>query len=541
MAEVLLALHRSLKDVLMRGTFFRKACASVPTLGSVGSQTEKRCTRLSWAIIIVALLFGFFTRFVALSHYISFDGDQVSNAYVRAKMLTGLLPTVGPAISFGAYHLLPLYFYLVFPFALLGPAPWLQAIPNAVCSFLTIPLIGLGMYRLLEGLPQAKRFFWGAIGALWWSFMFADIVMGTKEWIPSPVPFFALLFALIAAGQIRTHSSDLPAFIAWAFLGVVFAIAWGLHASTLYVMPVFFLIIAIAYIVRAKTIRAVLPVSLAVLAAVVCLTPYWYGEMHRDWQNTRAIIAVMRNHSATSMPDRGKNVLRAYAWLSGQVYFVGSDKIVRMGGIAFLAMIILVPLWKFRGDRTLFLTLACSWILFLGAAANYPATMIHYKLLILTAPIFLAISSLAFLNYASVFERSVGAALSLGIIASCVANLRMDAMQEERTFGSARLAAVSDIADAFMSIPPGSSVCHGKGSWYYIDDDMTHRQFHFIEACVPGSYEIIPAFTGANDFVYNFQNYDLAYVERTDLVPAPPLPGGSRVIEKNAVLTVLVH
>jgi hypothetical protein len=148
----------------------------VPTPCSQGmhrnsSEASSRAAVVAWSIITASLILGVLTRFIPLLHYIDFIDDQAYNAFVNAHMRGasslllgerdpsysdftakrwyGNFPTVGPPISGMRFFIAPLYYYIVFPLTILSSYPTLQAIPNAVFSFLTIPLVIFSVYRLL--------------------------------------------------------------------------------------------------------------------------------------------------------------------------------------------------------------------------------------------------------------------------------------------------------------------------------------------------------------------------------------------------------
>lgn len=497
---------------------------------------------------------GVLTRIAPLLHYVDFESDQAHEAFAVMGMWHGALPSLGPNISVPVsgvfFKLPPLYYYLVFPFTLLGSDPTLQALPNALFSFFTIPLVMFAVHRLLLNVDASRRFLLAAVGGLWWSLMIAEIVRGTKEWNPSSIPFFSLAFALLAASQIRCASFDRRAIVAWIGLGALLALLVSLHATTLYVMPIVFVLAGAAFVWRSKKRREALALpALGLLVSCACLSPYWYGEVHDGWKNSRGMLALVAQKATTSPTLVLKliNVLKSYSWLDGQFYFPTQNVFVLWAGLLFLLVIILLVFSHFRGDHILLGMLACIWIVFLCSAAEFPAREERFRLPLAMAPLFLALSSLAFLDYTALRNRVLGGLLSLGIVLSAGSNVAMDLRHTAYVVGPTRLAAVSDSIDAFRHIPPGSVVCDSRRSDDYVSDRyldtyVTHRGLRFSFQCRPGVYQIIPNFKAwsGSDFYLDPSGDALSYLYFPDPQTEVQRPANAREIERSDVLRVFL-
>jgi hypothetical protein len=526
--------------------------------------SSARISMVAWCLIATALLIGFVTRIAFLYHYVDFDYDQVRDAFLYAAMRNGYLTTLGPPISGDFFYLLPLYYYIVVPFTFFGYDPTLQALPNALLSFLTIPLLIVGLYRLLDGLPHALRLFWGALGGLWWSLMVTDIILATRDWNPSSAPFFMLAFVLLAGAQIRTPAFNRTAVLSWIALGACLAMLMSVHATTLYVMPVVFVAAAGAFIVRSSSrLRASALVFIALASMIACLTPYWYGEIQNHWHNSQAIMQYTLHHAAGEYPatttttaEKIVRSLRAYLWLGGEGYFAGANGLVRFGGELFLIGIIPSAFMTFRGDRRLFYLFACLWAVFLFTAAFHQSEEVRYRLPIVMMPLFLTIAALAFMKYDTMRGRVSGNLLAIGMAASILANARMDVLHATYVFGSSRLVAVSDVISALKSIPEGASLCYSTQSdsliyagraFEYIDAYVTHRHLRLSDRCMPGSYAVVPKFVAmygagygmGSDFYVDRSNYTFSYLTYVGHRPGPPAPDGSRVVEQNEAFTLI--
>lgn len=499
-------------------------------------------TKAAWVLIGLSICIGIVTRSAFLTHYTAFEGDQVRDAYLYAGMRSGAWPTLGPITSVSVYSLPPLYYYLVFPFSLLGSDPFFQVLPNALCSIFSIPLLIFTIYQLLDGLFAPRRLLFAAAAGLWQSLMIVDIVLSAKEWNPSPTPFFLLLFVLIIAAQLRHRLVDRLAFPAWAALGVIVALLVSFHGTALYVIPVAFGLFSAAFIFRASSkTRAAAAVFVGWLVTFACLAPYWQGEAARHWSNTQAIFSVARESASHQTAyEHIEKAIRPYLQLAGECYFPGGNRWLLWGGLVFVVVILPTALTRFRGDRALFGTSACMWALFLVAAGNYRDTdVVHYKVLILQAPIFLAAASIAYLDRSSIRDRVPGVLLAVGVFASVAANTFMDVRYATNLFGRPRLTAVSDIVEIIKEIPDSAFICGSPYSYHYIDGYMTHRRLRFVDSCAPGIYAIIPSAAGSSDFVYDgHYRFDVA-ATLAQLSPTA-LPSGVRVVARTDAVALVV-
>lgn len=504
--------------------------------------------RAAWMIFGISLLIGVLTRFMVLLHYVNFEGDQVRDAYVFAGMRHGIWPVLGPEISGSYYQLPPLYYYLVFPITLVGMHPALQALPNALFSVLTIPLITFTLYRLLEGVSDSRRFFLSAVGGLWWSASATDINYATRDWNPSSIPFFITAFILIASIQVERPRLTNIALGSWSALGALTAILISLHASTLYVMPVVFIAVWIAFVIRSPAclrLRAGALVFWSGCVAIACLAPYWRGQINERWRNASEIFSYAHAASGKMMVmDKIENVMRAYGWLNGQGYFLGDSRLLHRVGLLFLIAIVPIALVTFRGNRVLFAMLCGTWVTYLCAASSYPPFEIYWRLPIAVAPLFLSVSSLAFINYASIWGRIMGSGLALSLFISITSNVLMDVKHSGYVIGPSRLLAVSDVINALNRIPYGASVCAANEADGYIDEYMTKRQLNFSGTCTVGSYAILPKFVGegvtGSDFSADWRDHGFSYLKSADRVPALALPEGFHTMASNDAFRLIV-
>ncbi|WP_234300745.1 hypothetical protein [Sphaerospermopsis aphanizomenoides] len=120
-----------------------------------------------------------------MSFDIGQDSDQVRDAFVVINMWKGDWPTLGSQVTtIVGYHILPLYYYLCFPFTIFGADPVFQALPNALFSFLSIPLFTYLVYLLLENVEPQVRIFFSGLAGFWYSVLYGEIFISKMQWNP---------------------------------------------------------------------------------------------------------------------------------------------------------------------------------------------------------------------------------------------------------------------------------------------------------------------------------------------------------------------
>ena len=264
------------------------------------------------------------------------------------------------------------------------------------------------LYRLLTGArKRLRRFFFSAPRrAVVRSCMASDIQLGIREWNPTPIVFFSLIFVFLSTSVKSSEKCDNRTFLYWVFLGCVCPVIVSLHATTLYITPIIFMLVAAAFIfISREKVKAIVAVLVSIGTFAALLTPYWIGEMKRGWLNSN-ILLYSSDHAvhAFGFVDKIHNAFLSYVWLDGQGYFLGGSGFLQLFGLFFLLAIIPLCFLWFKGNRHMFFVLCCGWIVFLCEAAVQPATEVRYRLPIVVAPIFLTISACAFLQYRS-FRR----------------------------------------------------------------------------------------------------------------------------------------
>lgn len=467
---------------------------------------------VAYNLIGLAIAIGILTRIISLFQYTTFDigpaPDQIRDAFVYMSMMEGDFPTLGQASSAGGYNLPPLYYYLVFPFVQLGANPALQVLPNGIFSFLAIPLFIVLVYELLENLPASKRLLLAGLAGFWYSLIFSEIFVSTFEWNPSPIPFFLFTFLLLYKRQLARKAPLSIQAAQWVLYGIVLAILVSLHSTTLFVMPIVFVGSIIAFLVKNRKYpnQWFLP-GLAIASSILALTPYWIGEISRKGSNTKKIIALILNQdegaSSAGVFDRLSRIVFNYLELGQQTYFAKFPWFYGIGTIV-LALVLVLGISRFKGNRSLWISLISVWLVYLYAASNYDGDyIIHYKRLLFFAPILLAVSALAYVDKRpKLIHRFITGLIAVSIMLSCVSNLYFNYLYLDSKFGEHRAIAISDVIHILNSLPTSSTLCDPKFvRWrtqhhvvQYLDTYITQKEMQLSEVCQPGNYLIYPKF-----------------------------------------------
>ena len=504
---------------------------------------KKNLRNIGKILIILSLVYGVFILSFVVLNFTNYSGDQINDAYRVMGIWEGSWPTLGPGPAawsglVGDVYLPPLYYYLVFPGTLLTPDLSAQAISNAVLTFLTIPLLSFTVYKLLENVEKDKRFFLSALSGFWYIFLFRNIVMSTGDSLggnPVSIPFFLLCLVLLYNYQLQGKLSSKLEILSWIGYGFVIAIITNLHFSSLYVISAVSILSIIYYIFQnpKRKKQWVLP-GLSILTSLITLTPYWVGELGRNWVNTQRIIQLVFDSSteedhSVSVLQRFQAIFSGYIDLGKDVYFIGnSDKSVLIS-LVFLLLILVIGIYKFRGNKTIFYSLLITWGVFLLAYSSTDLEKtynpVFYKILIYLAPIFLTMSSLAYLDFSKKLEKILIGFIIACITISLVINLKYFGNYINSRGGMPRVQNTSDISKALEIIPPQSTVCHPQERYKnirnqeYINQYINQQPLTFVAKCESNFYLLYPKYESLGDYRLketkplskNFKNFDHPY------------------------------
>ena len=464
---------------------------------------------IGYALILLAIILGFLTRIIFVFKYTTFDigsdPDQIRDAFVYMDMWQGKLPHLGPRASVGQYALPPLYYYLVFPFTILGADPAFQALANGVFSFSSILLLMYLVYKLLDNLDSSKRLMLAGLAGLWYSTIFPEIFISNFNLNPGPIPFFLLSFALLYQYQLEGNSPWLTQALSWIIYGIFLAILVSLHSSTLFIMPVVFIVSSLWFIYRKRKEKNKWFFPLAsVVSANVTLLLYWKIEFTRGFSNTKKILSLISSSSQSSTIIERFKVILDYFELGQQAYFIGEPWYNLGLSMIFFLLVTVLGITCFKGNRVIFFFLIFTWLTFLYAASNYQGKyfFIIYKLPWLFAPIILAVSALGYLNFTDQLNKILKIFILGAIVLSIFTNTYLNLAYFSSKYGQERVMAVSDIINIFQQIPAKSTICYpqkeGKrklhNQYDYIDTYITQKDFKITKDCQPGNYVLHPKF-----------------------------------------------
>ena len=467
---------------------------------------------IGYLLIILALVIGFTIRFFCLIRYttfdIGYDPDQIRDAFVYMKMWEGKIPLVGPGSSVGTYSLPPLYYYLIFPFTIFGANPVFQVLPHTLLSFLTIPLLMCLVYQLLEKVPLERRILLSGLAGILSSCIYGEIFINTFQWNPSPLPFFFLSFTLLYKYQVEARKLGKREFVIAICYGIATSILVSLHSTTLFIIPIVFFCSTMFLLYKRRKQKKywLLPV-LSVVASIVALLPYWKLELSQNFSNTKAIIRTVigagENANSVTILGRIGKIITSYFELGQQAYFVGLSKFYLIIAAIFLALTLLLAVWKFKGNKTIICFLSLTWLLFFYAASNFQGIFrLHYKLLIIFMPIILVTIALGYLDYDKRINKIFGIIISLGIVFSLGTNFYNDGKYLASKYGYTRIMSTTDLTAFLEEIPLQATICdpqYGRkrkirNSVNYLDTYITKRQFSTTSTCQPSNYQIIPKY-----------------------------------------------
>lgn len=476
----------------------------------VGLVKSIRPYKFAVLLMALALIAGGVNYLVSALHYTTFDigpaPDQIRDAFVYQGMVRGTFPSLGPGSSVGGYSLPPLYYFLAAPAALLGADPAFTVLPNALFSFASIPLFMGLIYTLLANVSATRRFTLTGVAGLWYALLYPLIFISTFQWNPSPIPFFLFAFALLYRVQWKAQASLTVQVICWIAYGMVQSILVSLHSATMFVIPAIYLGSLVVYWVkhRKHPQKWGLPFT-SLAAAIAILLPYWQGELGRGFANTkqviRAIIGGSDGGESPSLIGRLGRILWNYAELGWQSYFIGDTSFHKIIAVIFVFAVLGLALIKFRGDRVLFNFLAAVWVVYLLAASSYTeAYVIHYKLLILVAPIIFSMIVLAYRPLPKLPGQVVSVLISTGIVASMISNLAYDGAYLSSKFSRDRALSSTDVIHLLQALPPGSTLCDPRFERWrtqhhigqYIDQYITRQALTLSQTCEPNNYLIEP-------------------------------------------------
>ena len=477
-------------------------------------------------LISIALIFGLLIRLFVVTHFADYTGDQINDANRVMGFWVGNWPTLGSGpIAWrmaGEIYLPPLYYYLTFPFTLITTDLSAQAMQNALLGFLTIPLLCVVVYQSLENVYPQKRFFLSALAGFWYAALFRNIALSTGNSLggnPVSVPFFLLCFMWLYAKQqeqLRFPKLKRVELLYWSAFGVALTMLVNLHFTPFFVMPVvFFISILIGLLKYWKNLKTWLLPLVSILISVVLMSPYWIGEVNRNWVNSQRIITLV---TTTPQEDGLKitigqklvAICSSYLDLGTDVYFIGNSFKSWLISAVFLTAILLITIFRFKGNKSIMTIIVVIWLVFSYAysATDLESTYnpVFYKLLIYLFPIFLTIFSLAYLDFSKSLEKIVIALIGSGILLSVLINANFHYNYVSARSGIPRIPNTADLAEALKELPDQATLCNPVERYLdlkiheYTDKYVVGKDLNIEPKCDAGHYIIYSKYESLGNF-----------------------------------------
>jgi hypothetical protein len=479
--------------------------------------------QLSTIIFIIALTIGIYTRIVMPQlAYTEFLGDQARDAFVHQEIFANGFVPYGPASSVGKYVLPGGYYNLVYLFSFWSNEPSLQVLSNSIASFLTIPLFGFLIYRAF-GLSK-KSILVASIASLAWAIFANDMFFGGFVWNPNSVNFFWMLLIVIyelILNQVITKKFLAPI---WILQGIIFGLLVSLHSSSLFVVPIIFLINNLYISYRLKTYQSLW----SILGFVLVNISYIQAELVSSFKNSSAIIdtVLIQAREPHTLVEKLNHFFDPVLSLANNVYF----PLTNMPTVAFVAVLLTIVLGGifYSGKRFFMYNYLGLLFVFLLASNSYWGGFLrHFLVLIWSVPLFFAFS-LLFVKYDSKIKKVVGTSIIfLGFAFFTQQNLEGINNIYQNKFGRNRLVNVVDMKLVLAKLPPNSSICSStlSKSLQYINlVNGNNLNFRIYEVCDSrATFEFVPRYLNvdfapaikndrtieANKIFYSSQAFDI--------------------------------
>ena len=430
---------------------------------------------LGICFLVLSTLIGAFTRVYAVFSYNQFRDDQSRDSFVYAQMHEGVWPTLGPGSSVGGYFLSPIYYYLnyIFSFGSLDPA--IQAFPNSLFEFLSIPLFFYFLLLLLNGFKSGRTWFLAGFASLWWSLFFQDLIYSSMQWNPSSIPFFMLLFVIFThksilatinfkntlqandrALQVLKHA--LKPILWWSLTGLGAAILTGLHSTTLMVTPVVLGLVSVYTIWKVRLYA--FPLIFSWLVILVAHISYIQGEINRNWENTHNFIQLIQRpqivtHTIFQRIDR--SVFNYLDW--GNFAYFDRVSLSSINNF-FLSLILGLAVLKFKGNRLIWAILWSFWLIYSYAVSNFWSYIFpYYKFPIWLTPIIFVVVFLNYFDVKKIREWVLALVIVIFSLNSLYFNFNMSKNLLVSRLSNQRTVITSDMIAGLQALPENSTLC----------------------------------------------------------------------------------
>lgn len=314
---------------------------------------------------------------------------------------------------------------------------------------------------------------------------------------------FLLLIQKISETAV-INSNQFKQYLSWGLLGFIFAILISLHSSTMFVMPIVYLIFLIEYSFKNK--KTFIKPLFSVLVVLITLIPYWIVEISNQWHNTINIVQLV--FSPTGLSSKLSWLIKInraiFNYLElGDIFLFPGLKLeylshFLMAGLAVGALIV------YKGGNTIWKYLWLVTILYLYIASSFDGIYhLHFKMLIWLLPIIFTavIAGYIFdkIQVSSFFKFNVHKIICFILIIlttsiSIKQNIFVTVGHLKSKVGSSRVINTIDISNYLTKLPEKTILCvSDKGqrdAYIYIVKYVNKQLINIASNCDVGSYEI---------------------------------------------------
>ncbi len=251
---------------------------------------------IEYILLLAILIIAAFLFFFRIGDFLHFAGDEARDVFiVRGMVENADLISLGPAISVGAWHLGPAYYYILAPFSIIsGYSPVGGAVMTALFALASVFL----MYKVgrLYFSPEA-----GLFSALVYATSFLVILHARWPWNLNILPFFVLLM-IYAFGVLLISKKKKRKSVWFIVFFASLGIAIQLH-STAFLL---FLIFGILWLWLRPRVGWGWAYPIGIGAFFLVNIPMIFHELTSGFANTRGAILWL-----TSPRSGGFNIIEA--------------------------------------------------------------------------------------------------------------------------------------------------------------------------------------------------------------------------------------
>lgn len=382
---------------------------------------------------------------------------------------------------------------MIYLFSFWSGEPSLQVLSNSIASFLTIPLFGFLIFRAFG--QSKKSILVASVTSVAWAIFANDMFFGGFVWNPNSVNFFWMLLIVIyelILNRVITKKYLAPI---WILQGIIFGLLISLHSSSLFVVPIIFLLNNLYVSYRLKSYQ----VFWSILGFAIVNISYIQAELASGFGNSSAIIDTVLNQAKEphTLVEKLNHFFDPIFSLANNVYFPLTN-MPTVGFVVVLLTIILGAIFYTGKKFFLYNYLGLILIFLLASNSYWGGFLRHFMVLIWSVPLFFAFS-LLFVEYNSKIKKVIAlSVILLGFAFFTQQNLEGVINIYQNKFGQNRLVNISDLKLALEKLPVNSSICsstHGKSLDYINAINQNKLNFRIYEACDNRSnFEFVPRY-----------------------------------------------